>query len=195
MFIENKNNKTSTRGCSKAEAYGFFTNDELTTRKCLLLDIYLVGFTTFNPKPENLYEFNEIKVPWVRFELRPDLRYSLIGKNIWEKWRKNVNIPEYDHVGYQNGNFSNMFIKTYRLSGFRIALWSECFNFIEPIVPQIWVGLNDKLNPEICCLGRDFLQKGLLVWDKNASYFYPLTQKYFEWWAPNNFNQPIKSDI
>ena len=62
------------QGCSHTESHGIFTRDEASGRRSLRLDLYLIGLTPSRITPGNLRDFQHLRVPSLRFEVRPDLR-------------------------------------------------------------------------------------------------------------------------
>jgi len=182
------------QGCSKSETYGVFTRDEASGKRGLRLDLYLIGLTPARITPGNLRDFQHLRVPSLRFEVRPDLRYSLIGSNIWNRWK--LDIPDYTSTWEKITTPNDIFFIRYRIAGLRAALWSPCFAWKRK-VPQIFIGLNDRMNPDICCLGRDFLKMGILCWRGNQSFFFPMYQTPEIWRNStfDNFSLPEVSDI
>ena len=113
----------------------------------------------------------------VRFSLCLDRDYSVIGKAGWaELQKRSASLEELDYEwvlrhaktleGRKEGK-SGIFMYFYKM-----ALHSSSFSLQNRNLP-LKVGMGHFLKDEGCCLGRDFLSRGLLCWRRDVTYFFP----------------------
>ena len=196
MFNINRLGPPSVTGTSIGETCGYYTRDAHVSTRCLFFDVILIHFTSISPILSNLNQLNHLIMPKVRFEVRPDIPYTLIGSNIWNG--SPLSIPKYNQM-IRLGS-SNKIVyrkqKSYVLSRLRIALWNKCFTWKNHL-PQVWAGIAPNLPANKCLLGRDFLEKGILIWDKNYTHFYPQYETRQIWYkkSNNNFSLPDKTPL
>jgi len=187
-------------GCATLKADGISTRDGVSGLRQLAFDLHLVGFLNLRVTPHNLNRFPMI--PSVYFEVRPDLPVSLVGKDVWARWQEMYNsgplqiiehpleapcsLPPYREAGTFNRSY-NVLGNTTLLSTLRISLKHRCFKWGSSI-PELFIGLSDRLPPDICCLGIDFLQHGLVAWDDGYTFFFPPEVKQDTWASLNHFS-------
>ncbi|NIA12594.1 MAG: hypothetical protein GWP08_00845 [Nitrospiraceae bacterium] len=160
------------------EGNGLFTLDGVQGVRRLVFDLYLVDYQNRPVTPRNLRAFTPI--PKVFFEVRPDLPFSFVGRAVWRGWEELVRhrairsplgpgraLPPYvDATRYlPSASQRPAIFRGLVLSRLRVAVASPYIDWGLKI-PQFHLCLGKKVPATLCCLGQDFLKRGVVCWHK-----------------------------
>lgn len=102
-------------------------------------------------------------------EVQPEEKLSLIGRNVWEELNANGLVYQsYDHAIQQAPA-----VAYHRVSGPVSVIRLQLSPFLfAGAVNERWTlrfGLSDSLFDDLCIVGREITQHGLLVWDTHST--------------------------
>ncbi len=125
------------------------------------------------------------------FEVRPDLPFSLIGQGHWDEIVRLYNdgvfpqhlsaprrLPDYTTLLQRAATLvlvrgAVVKVHMFQLVG-KVRGRGEDFAWPTTPAPLFRIGLGIGLNPNLCCVGLDFLRAGLLCWDDDRlTHFFP----------------------
>lgn len=106
---------------------------------------------------------------FVLFEIRPKEKLCLIGENIWAGMLESGLVSD----AYDDAIRNAPAVKYHRVTG-RVAvvtLLLSPFYFGEPVSERwpIRVGISLSLNKDVCVVGSELLNYGMLLWDANMT--------------------------
>ena len=192
------------RGCATLTANGVFRQDEPDGRRLLQLDLHLAGHVFPHVSKHDLRRAP--RIPSVTFEVRPDLPCCFIGRNVWQDWVAAYSagpgrviahppgaprsLPSYDEAPFRLGPYGvTRCHGTMAVRRILIALGSRCFTW-GLRVPLLWACIGNALPPDICCVGRDLFQHGLVCWESGYTYLFPPESQQETAMARVLFHQP-----
>jgi hypothetical protein len=203
-FSANPRDPSGTFGPADLVCRGICTHDD-ARRRGLVLDLYLLGFPGTEPLFGRLVR--SPRIPAVRFELRPDLRHAMLGRDVWGRLQATAktlprpfNLPDYAetqaHLARRQGTV--LLQPGLRLALLRVAVGSPVVSWSDSH-PAWWfelrVGLSNDLPGNVCVLGSDILRHGLLCWDNGVSYFFHRRETQGAQVASNGFHTPEATPI
>ena len=148
------------------------------------------------------------RIQGIDFEVRPDLPCCLIGEGIWEMIRRNYStgvmnfplggprtLPPYGvliSTGLRKTSWHGMML-SFHHGAFEAPVTLDPAHRFDwgKTIPLVYFGVSKQLNPQMCCLGYEFLSHGILCWQAGRTYFFP-AQTDQEIWADFKTSRQFK---
>lgn len=189
------------------QADSIFDDDTLgmspKLRHKLKFDIYFACYSGVRAIPTNRRKFPRIQD--VPFEVRVDLRGCYMGRNIWDTLSglyegasdqdtkgNRVKLRPYDNpLPHMATHISTICDEIrsipFKARGLQVLLGGDSLK--QPYCSEVVnLCVSDDIPPDMCCLGMDFLSRGVLCFEGACTYFFPITKVCV---PPRNYHWPI----